>query len=119
MISTRLAVAIFAFTFIVGGLNSLLIFDTQLPSTGVNITEDQIRDLSGSVTQTEVGPLFYINLLIKIGGAILMGLLSVLTIIPFLMAYGIGPTIGMIFQGPIWFVYALDIFRMFTGHATD
>ena len=112
-----IALALFAFGFVVGGINGLALFDTNLPGTATTFGETEIEDLSDGATSGGVSPLQSVAALIGLGGIFFEGIKTSLTILPFLMGYGIDPIIAMMIQGPIWLVYAVAVIQFFTGRS--
>jgi hypothetical protein len=110
-----IALAIFAFGFITGGLNGLGIFDVALPTSGATLTEAQVTEITEGATSGGASALQPISSLFTLGGILWEGLKTALTIIPLLTSYGVHPAVAMLIQGPIWFVYVAGVVQFFTG----
>lgn len=116
MISYKIALALFIFGIIIGSVNSLGIFPMQVPGTSFSLTEQDVRDVTEGAKAVGASPLFFPLVLLQLGGILLSALIMVLTILPFLLAFGIPVEIGIIFQAPIWLAYIYDVFQLWTGH---
>jgi hypothetical protein len=112
-----IALALFAFGFVVGGINGLALFDTNLPASQTTFGEAEIEDLTEGATAGGVTPMQGIAALLGMGAIFFEGIKTSLTILPFLMGYGIDPIIAMMIQGPIWLVYAVAVIQFFTGRS--
>lgn len=102
-----------------GGLNAMGLYSMNLPEQKAIITEAQVTDFSEQTGDIAINPwtmwstikMFYQ----VIGGA----LLSLLTIIPLLMAYGVPFQIALMIQTPIWLVLIWGIYGIWTGHVSQ
>jgi hypothetical protein len=110
-----IALALFAFGFVVGGINTLAIFDTTLPGSSASIDEAQITDLTAGATSGAASAMQPITSLLTLGGTLFEGLKTALTIIPLLTSYGVHPVVAWFIQGPIWFVYTVAVIQFVTG----
>jgi len=110
-----IALALFAFGFVTGGLNGLGIFDATLPTSGATLTEAQVTEITAGATAGGASPLQPISSLLTMGGILWEGIKTAVTIIPLLTSYGVPPTVALLIQGPIWFVYVAGIVQFFTG----
>ncbi|MDD3493829.1 MAG: hypothetical protein PHZ19_10080 [Candidatus Thermoplasmatota archaeon] len=114
-----IALALFAFGFVVGGVNGLGIFTdhTALPGSDIALTDSRVTEITDGATSGGASPLYPITILFTLGRVFFEGVMTALTIIPLLTSYGISPLIAMMFQGPIWFVYIAAILQFFTGRS--
>jgi hypothetical protein len=112
-----IALALFAFGFITGGINALGLFTTMLPGSDMALGESQVVDITAGATSGGVSPLYPITVLFTLGGVFFEALKTALTIIPLLTSYGIDPIVAMMFQGPIWLVYMTAVVQFFSGRS--
>ena len=112
-----IALALFAFGFVVGGVNALGIFSTALPGSDMAIGESQVQEITAGATSGGASPLYPITVLFTLGGVFFEALKTALTIIPLLSSYGVDPVVAMMFQGPIWLVYIAAVVQFFTGRS--
>jgi len=112
-----IALALFAFGFVVGGVNALGIFSVMLPGSDMALGESQVQEITAGATSGGASPLYPITVLFTLGGVFFEGLKTALTIIPLLTSYGVDPVVAMMFQGPIWFVYIAAVVQFFTGRS--
>jgi hypothetical protein len=112
-----IALALFAFGFVVGGVNALGIFSTALPGSDMAIGESQVQEITAGATSGGASPLYPITVLFTLGGVFFEALKTALTIIPLLTSYGVDPVVAMMFQGPIWLVYIAAVVQFFTGRS--
>jgi hypothetical protein len=112
-----IALALFAFGFVVGGVNALGIFSVMLPGSDMALGESQVQEITAGATSGGASPLYPITVLFTLGGVFFEGLKTALTILPLLTSYGIDPITAMMFQGPIWLVYTVAVVQFFTGRS--
>ena len=112
-----IALALFAFGFVVGGVNALGIFSTALPGSDMAIGESQVQEITAGATSGGASPLYPITVLFTLGWVFFEALKTALTIIPLLTSYGVDPVVAMMFQGPIWLVYIAAVVQFFTGRS--
>ena len=112
-----IALALFAFGFITGGVNALGIFTTMLPGSDMALGESQVQEITAGATSGGASPLYPITVLFTLGGVFFEALKTALTIIPLLTSYGVDPVVAMMFQGPIWFVYIAAVVQFFSGRS--
>jgi len=115
-----IALALFSFGFVVGCINGLALYDVTLPG-GIEdsgMTETQVEEITeGFVDGGVLSPIQSIQALYMLGGVLFSALKTALTIIPFLLAYGVHPMVALMIQGPIWLVYIVAIVQFFSGRA--
>lgn len=116
---------LFIFGFGTEAVNELVIFDATIPGSNINgPNEAEIKDITEEATTTGLNPLFNFMMVQMFLRAIMAGALAILSILPWfcglLGAFGIPLTIsapiGMVFQGPIWYVLLNSAYQLFTGH---
>ncbi len=112
-----IALALFAFGFVVGGVNALGLFTTALPGSDMAIGESQVQEITAGATSGGASPLYPITVLFTLGGVFFEALKTALTIIPLLTSYGVDPVVAMMFQGPIWLVYIAAVVQFFSGRS--
>lgn len=119
------ALCLFIFGFGVSAVNDLAIFNTTVPGPEqTSIGSDEITEVSDEVMSTGLNPLFIFFVIQTVGKALIAGFIAILSILPLfcatLSAFGIPLTIsipiGMLIQGPIWFVMLNGLFQMITGY---
>ena len=92
-------------------------YPVHLPQTGnTGITEAQVTDLSNAASNTPVNAFSAFTLLTMLGHVLLSAFLAVITVIPFLTAYGVPMEFAVMIQTPIWLVTAFGVYQMYTGH---
>lgn len=120
-----IALCLFIFGFGVSAVNSLGIFNATVPGPQhTAISSEEITDVSEQVMSTGLNPLFIFFVIQTIGRALISGFIAILSILPLfcttLGAFGIplliSVPIGMLIQGPIWFVMLNGLFQMITGY---
>jgi hypothetical protein len=120
MIAYDIMLVMIMFSAVCGALNEVGWYYMKLPVSGSNtgMTQAQVTDLtksSGSVTINAWTNLTQIMMAFRlIGGC----LLALLTIIPFLTAFGVPLVWAVAIQTPIWFIVGWTVFEMWSGHPT-
>jgi hypothetical protein len=104
-----IALALFAFGFVVGALNTLAIADTKLVAPSSAFGPAQVSEIVNGSQSAPVSFLHDAFSVVSLLGALLDGLKTALCILPLMASYGIPTPIALIVQGPIWFVYAVSI----------
>jgi len=110
-----LALALFTFGFVVGAINGIAIFDTQLPGTTSTFGEAQVSEMTNESLNGEVSALQQISSIFEMGAVFFEGLKTSLTVMPLLMSYGVPALVAMMIQGPIWMVYMVALVQFVTG----
>lgn len=119
MMAYKIMLVMLIFSAVNGGLNSLGWYSTKLPEQKAIITEAQVTDLTKQTGETAVNP-WTMWTVIKVFFQVIGGaLLSLLTIIPFLLAYGVPVEIAVMIQTPIWLVLIWGIYGIWTGHVSQ
>ena len=108
------------FSSVSGALNGAGWYYTTIPTSGGNVgmNQAQVTDLtksSGEVTVNAWTQITQGMMAFRLIGSCLLGLL---TIIPFLMAFGIPLGFALMIQTPIWFIVGWTIWEIWTGHPT-
>lgn len=120
-----IALFLFVFGFAVSAVNDLAIYDATVPGPEYNgPTEAEVKDVSEAAVNVGLSPLFIFFIIQTFAKAMLSGFLAVLTILPLfcsiLTAFGIplliSVPIGMVIQGPVWFVELNGIYQLLTGY---
>ena len=119
MMAYKIMLVMLIFSAVNGGLNSLGWYGSvTLPNSNASITEAQVTDLTQQAGETTVNP-WTMWTIIKVFFQVIGGaLLSLLTVIPFLTAYGVPFEIAMMIQMPIWLVLIWGIYGIWTGHVS-
>lgn len=118
MMAYKIMLVMLIFCAVNSGLNSLNWYSTKLPVRGAIITEAQVTDFTASVGTSDINPLTVYSILKLVYQVIGSGLLSLLSIIPFLMSMGVPLDIATMVQIPVWLVLVMGIYGMWTGHVT-
>jgi len=118
MMAYKIMLVMLIFSAVNGGLNSLGWYTTKLPEQKAIITEAQVTDLTGQASDTAVNPWTMWTVIKMVFQVVGGALLSLLTIIPFLLAYGVPLEIAIMIQTPIWLVLVWGIYGIWTGHVS-
>jgi hypothetical protein len=121
------AYSIFIFLFIFGvvsgSLNTLAIFDVNMPQNNVNtVNQADVMDLSNTASTAGLNPFFIFYIIQSFGKVMFTGILTCATILPLIVGFlSFLPlpqaiAIGMIFQAPVWIVCAFGIYQLVTGY---
>lgn len=117
MMLYKIMLCLVVFGAVTGAVNSLQLYPVTSPeSHNTGITEAEVTELTGTMSNAPMNPFtayFMLTTLIGILGTVA---LSLITIIPFLMAWGIPAPIALAIQTPIWLVMAWGLYEMWTGH---
>ena len=119
MMAYKIMLVMLIFSSVNGGLNTLGWYTQKLPEQKAIITEADVTDLSEQTSEIAVNPWTMWTVLKMVWQVIGGALLSLLTIIPFLLAYGVPFDIAMMIQMPIWLVLVWGIYGMWTGHVSQ
>jgi len=94
-------------------------YPVNIPQTSAKgITEAEVIDLANNVENAPINPLSSLFMLQMIIHVLISAFLALITIIPFLTAYGCPLGLAVIIQTPIWLVMAWGLYQMWTGHAS-
>jgi len=118
MMAYKIMLVMLIFSSVSAGLNGLGWYATKLPEQGVSVSQAHVTELTQSVGKISINPWTSYTLLqtfFQFAGSALLGLL---TIIPFLTAFGVDPQIALMIQAPIWLVLAWAIYEIWSGHIT-
>lgn len=116
---------LFIFGFATEAVNTLMIYDATIPGSNIQgPNEAEIKDITEEAVSTGLNPLFTFFMIQMFMRALFAGALAILSILPWfcglLGAFGvpllISAPIGMVFQGPIWYVTLNSAYQLFTGH---
>ena len=118
MMAYKIMLVMLIFSGVSGGLNTLGWYSMQLPNQGVSISQAEVTDLTQATGKVSINPWTMwstLSMFFQVIGACLLGLL---TIIPFLTAFGMTMPMALMIQTPIWLVLAWAIYEIWTGHVT-
>lgn len=118
MIAYKIMLVMLIFSSVSAGLNTLGWYSVKLPEQKATISQAQVTELTQSAGKVSVNPWTLYTILKMVFQVIGSALLGLLTIIPFLMAFGIDPVIALMIQVPIWLVLGWAIYEIWTGHTT-
>jgi hypothetical protein len=121
----HIALCLFIFGFAVSGINDLGIYKVKAPESGVQgITDSDIKDISGSAMAAGLNPFYIPFIIITFAKALASGFLAILSILPWFVStmaafgvpIGVSIIIGMMIQGPIWWVLINGLYQWWTGY---
>jgi len=116
MMLYKIMLCLVVFGATVGMMNSLQLYPVSSPTDGnKGITEAQVTDMSKNMANAPLNPFSSIFLASMLLNMILSAGLALLTIIPFLTAWGIPLPLAGAIQTPIWFVMGWGLWEMHTG----
>jgi hypothetical protein len=118
MIGYKIMLVMLIFSGVCGGLNSLGWYNQKLPDQKVVLNQAQVTEFSQGVGKMSINPWTGYTMLqtfYNVGGSALLALLS---IIPFLTAFGVDFQIALMIQTPIWLVLIWTVYEIWTGHTT-
>ena len=119
MMLYRVMLCLFIFGFVAGGINESGLYSTAtVPYSNVEITENDVTDLTGGVGSGAVNALFIISALVTFGKILGSAFVALLTILPILLAFKMPVWLALMFQGPVWLVEIWGLYEFYTGHQT-
>ena len=119
MMAYKIMLVMLTFCAVNGSINTLGWYTQKLPEQRAAITEAEVTDLTQQAAETQVNA-WTMWTIIKVIFQVVGGmLLSLLTIIPFLTAYGIPLQIAAMIQMPVWLVLAWGVYGIWTGHVSQ
>ena len=115
------------FLFIIGFASQALVEIgglAAIPVSKPSITEAQVTDMTSGMTNMGVSALLPYQIIISFVKVIGMGVIAVFTILPLFLQYTtalsipliVAVPVGMIIQGPVWWVELNGLYQMTTGH---
>jgi len=113
-----IALALFIFQFVLGCINGLGIFETQVAVGNAEVSEAQVQEVTGALENVEGGSGFSVLMVIKMVKIVIGAFFTVLFIVPMLLDWGIPLQIAMMIQMPIWLVEVWGIIQYVTGRST-
>jgi sterol desaturase/sphingolipid hydroxylase (fatty acid hydroxylase superfamily) len=119
MMAYKIMLVMLIFCSVNSGVNALGWYTQKLPEQKAIITEAEVTDLTNQASETAVNAWTMWTVIKMIFGVIGGVMLSLLTIIPFLTAYGVPIEIATMVQMPVWLVLAWGIYGMWTGHVSQ
>lgn len=120
--------ALFCFSLTTGVINELAVTDeagndhlvyagVQLPDQGLNMTEEQMQQISATGTSSP-SALDMVNFvgftLFKMLPMLLSSLIHAFYIVGFLQAWGVPLLMAWCFQIPLWVIYGWEVFSLIT-----
>lgn len=121
-----ICLTLFILGFGVSAVNSLAFYNTTIPGPQyTTITEEEVQDISEEAVNTGLNPLFIFFIIQTFMKALIAGFLAILSILPLFCAmlggFGIplliSVPIGMVIQGPVWYVELIGLYQLFTGYS--
>lgn len=120
-----IALFLFILGFATSSINDLGFLNTKIPGAQYQgVTEENVKDVSSQVMFTGLNPFFMYFVIQTFMKAMVSGFLAILSILPLFcsilsgfgipLAYSI--PIGMLFQGPVWYVELNGVYQLITGH---
>ena len=111
-----IALFLFLFSTVVGGIDGMALFDANLPEIGIESEEARVSEVQDTV-KSGWSALFFLPLMIyRLFGVLICAFTTAITVIPMFIKYGIPLEIIAMIQGPIWLVYAVGMIQWITGH---
>lgn len=90
----------------------------KLPEQKITITEGQVTDLTQGVGKTTVNAFTMYEVLSTSFGVLGGALLTLVTVVPFLMGFGVAFEMALMVQIPIYLILAWTVYEIWTGHTT-
>jgi hypothetical protein len=118
MMAYKIMLVMIMFSACCGALNTLGWYTHKLPDQKVAISQGQVTELTQAAGKVDINPWTGYIILKMVFNVIGSALLSLLTIIPFLMAFGVDFQIALMIQTPIWFILAWTVYELWTGHSS-
>jgi hypothetical protein len=118
MMAYKIMLVMIIFSAVNGGLNTLGWYSTKLPEQDAGISKVQVTELTQSVQRTSINPWTAFTVLSTVFQVLGSAMLSLLTILPFLLSMGMNLQMAMMIQTPIWLVMAWAVYQMWTGHSS-
>lgn len=117
MMIYKIVLFLMIFGAISGVINESGFYSVKVPTTGYKgMTEAQVTDLSNSAANTPVNAFSGFAVIVSLVKIIGSSFLAVATVIPFLVGFGMEANFAVAIQGIIWFVTAIGLYQMYTGH---
>lgn len=117
MMLYKIMLCLTVFGAVAGMMNTLNFYGLQSPTTGnPGVTEEQATEVTGAVSNSPLNMFtgyFVLMLLLNVLGS---AALALVTVIPFLVAWGVPVELATAIQVPIWLVLAWGVYEMWTGH---
>lgn len=119
MMLYKLMLVLFIFGAVIGAINEAGLYEsTVLPESGATIDEAEVTEITGSLSDSTVTPFTVIQILMSCGKVLLGGMLSIVTIIPIMVSYGVPIVWASMVQAPIWLIEVWGVYEFYTGHQT-
>lgn len=115
------AYSIMLFLFILGAvsgaINETALFDAALPESSTHAaTAAEVTSLTETTVNAGLNPLWMFFVIVTFIKVLASGLITVATVLPLLLAYGVPSPIAVMIQGPIWIVEIFGIYQLITGY---
>lgn len=99
-------------------LNTVGWYAIVLPEQKMTITEGRVTELTQGVGKTSINPWTMWTVMATTFGVLGGALLSLVTVVPFLMGFGVAFEMALMVQVPIYLILAWTVYEMWTGHTT-
>jgi len=114
----KLMLVLFIFGAVIGAINEAGLYSTVLPESGATINEAEVTEITGSLSDSTVNPFTVIQILMSCGKVLIGGMLSIVTIIPTMVSFGVPLVWASMVQAPIWLIEVWGVYEFYTGHQT-
>lgn len=111
--------ALFIIGIVSTALNTIGILPSSFPAQNEVMNESTVEDITGLAQSSEsnVNSLFSSIMLVKMLGFFISIFFTILTIIPFLLEWGVPMDIALMIQLPIWLLEIIFIAQFITGRS--
>ena len=111
--------ALFIIGIVSTALNTIGILPSSFPAQNEAMNESTVEDITGLAQSSEsnVNSLFSSIMLVKMLGFFISIFFTILTVIPFLLEWGVPPDIAIMIQLPIWLLEIIFIAQFITGRS--
>ena len=114
----KLMLVLFIFGAVIGAINEAGLYSTVMPESGATIDEAEVTEITGSLSDSTVNPFTIIQILMSCGKVLIGGMLSIVTIIPIMVSFGVPLVWASMVQAPIWLIEVWGVYEFYTGHQT-
>ena len=120
MMLYKIVLCLIIFGAVTGMMNTLNFYGIQSPTTGnEGITEEQATGMASAVSNSPLNMITGYFVLMLLLNMLLSAFLAVITVIPFLTAWGVPFALATAIQIPIWLVFAKCGLGTAPLHRTD
>lgn len=117
MMLYKIMLVLVVFGAVNGAIDATGLYTLRTPQSETNgIGQAEVTDLSNTMSGSPLNPFTAYFMLTTAMRILLTAALALVTVIPFLMAWGVPFLIAVAIQTPIWLVMAWGIYEMATGH---